>query len=210
LLGSVITFDPDSLRERTAVLEQEMGSPGFWDDQQRAASVSAEQSRLTKRLDRYQRLTREYEDARDLLAMDSELEDEIVETIAPLRKELERLQEDALFSGHYDAGEVPARDVAVREVVQQMAFAPIEREGLDADERLALSWFGPRDTRGAEVRRGRVIDHERLHSPLLFLWPHRAHPSAEPEERLEGSGKCPCSRARALFRTLFPRVAPPP
>jgi peptide chain release factor 2 len=101
----VITFDPDKLRERTVALEQEMGAPGFWDDQQRAASVSAEQSRLTKRLDRYERLTREYEDARDLLELDGEMEDEIAESIAPLRKELERLQEDALFSGHYDAGD---------------------------------------------------------------------------------------------------------
>jgi len=82
-----------------------MGAPGFWDDQQRAASVSAEHSRLAKRLDRYQRLTREYEDARDLLALDAEMEDEIAESIAPLRKELERLQEDALFSGEYDAGD---------------------------------------------------------------------------------------------------------
>jgi peptide chain release factor 2 len=105
LLGSVITFDPDSLKERATALEQEMGAPGFWDDQQRAASVSAEQSRLTKRLDRYQRLTREYEDARDLLALDEEMEDEIAESIAPLRQELERLQEDALFSGHYDSGD---------------------------------------------------------------------------------------------------------
>ncbi len=105
MLGSVITFDPDSLTERTAALEQEMGAPGFWDDQQRAASVSAEHSRLAKRLDRYQRLTREYEDARDLLALDAEMEDEIAESIAPLRKELERLQEDALFSGEYDAGD---------------------------------------------------------------------------------------------------------
>src|SRR5664280_1351125 len=103
--GSVITFDPDSLKERAAALEQEMGAPGFWDDQQRAASVSAEQSRLTRRLDRYERLTREYEDARDLLALDDEMEDEIAESIAPLRKELERLQEDALFSGEYDAGD---------------------------------------------------------------------------------------------------------
>jgi len=101
----VITFDPDSLKERAAALEQEMGAPGFWDDQQRAASVSAEQSRLTKRLDRYQRLTREYEDARDLLALDEEMEDEIAESIAPLRQELERLQEDALFSGRYDSGD---------------------------------------------------------------------------------------------------------
>ena len=105
MLGSVITFDPDSLKERAAALEQEMGAPGFWDDQQRAASVSAEQSRLTKRLDRYERLTREYEDARDLLALDGEMEDEIAESIAPLRKELERLQEDALFSGEYDGGD---------------------------------------------------------------------------------------------------------
>jgi peptide chain release factor 2 len=101
----VITFDPDSLRIRAAALEKEMGAPGFWDDQQRAASVSSEHARLTKRLDRYERLTREYEDARDLLALDGDLEDEIVETIAPLRKELERLQEDALFNGEYDAGD---------------------------------------------------------------------------------------------------------
>ena len=100
----MITFDPDKLRERTVALEKEMGAPGFWDDQQRAASVSAEQSLLTKRLDRYERLTREYEDARDLLELDGEMEDEIAESIAPLRKELERLQEDALFSGHYDSG----------------------------------------------------------------------------------------------------------
>jgi peptide chain release factor 2 len=101
----VITFDPDSLRIRAAALEKEMGAPGFWDDQQRAASVSSEHARLMKRLDRYERLTREYEDARDLLALDGDLEDEIVETIAPLRKELERLQEDALFNGEYDAGD---------------------------------------------------------------------------------------------------------
>ena len=101
----MITFDPDTLRERTVALEKEMGAPGFWDDQQRAASVSAEQSRLTKRLDRYERLTREYEDARDLLELDSEMEDEIAESIAPLRRELERLQEDALFSGQYDPGD---------------------------------------------------------------------------------------------------------
>ncbi len=101
----MITFDPDSLRIRAAALEKEMGAPGFWDDQQRAASVSSEHARLTKRLDRYERLTREYEDARDLLALDGDLEDEIVETIAPLRKELERLQEDALFNGEYDAGD---------------------------------------------------------------------------------------------------------
>jgi peptide chain release factor 2 len=101
----VITFDLASLTERLAALEQEMGAPGFWDDQQRAAQVSAEQARLSRRLERYEHLRSEYEDARELLALDGELEQEISQAIAPLRAELERLQEDALFSGSYDAGD---------------------------------------------------------------------------------------------------------
>jgi peptide chain release factor 2 len=101
----VITFDPDGLTARIAELEQEMGKPGFWDDQQRAASVSTEHSRLTKRLERYERLRREYEDARDLAELDGDLGDEIVESLRPLRRDLERLQEEALFNGEYDAGD---------------------------------------------------------------------------------------------------------
>jgi peptide chain release factor 2 len=90
---------------RVAELEQELGTPGFWDDQQHAAAVSAEHARLTRRLDRYDRLTREYTDARELVAMDQGLADEVEASIVPLRGELERLQEDALFSGEYDAGD---------------------------------------------------------------------------------------------------------
>ena len=101
----MVTFDPDSLRRRVAGLEEELAQPGFWDDQQRAAAVSAEHARLTRRLDRYDRLNREYEDAKELLAMDESLADEVAQSIAPLRRELGRLQEDALFSGEYDAGD---------------------------------------------------------------------------------------------------------
>ena len=101
----MITFDPDALEKRVAELEQELGEPGFWDDQQRAAKVSAEHARLSRRLDRYRRLTQEYQDAQELLAMDGDMAAEIESSIAPLRQELDRLQEDALFSGEYDAGD---------------------------------------------------------------------------------------------------------
>jgi peptide chain release factor 2 len=101
----VITFDPDGLRRRVAELEEELGAPGFWDDQQRAARVSAEHARLSRRLERYERLTRDYEDARELYAMDGDMADEIAASIAPLRSELARLQEDALFTGEYDGGD---------------------------------------------------------------------------------------------------------
>ena len=101
----MITFDPEQLESRIAELEQELGAPGFWDDQQHAAQVSAEHARLTRRLERYRRLLQDYQDAQELLAMDGEMEDEIATSIAPLRAELDRLQEDALFSGEYDAGD---------------------------------------------------------------------------------------------------------
>jgi peptide chain release factor 2 len=101
----VVTFDPDATASRLAELESELSEPGFWDDQQRAAAVSAEHARLSKRLERYERLNREYDDARELAELDPELADDVRESLAPLRRELERLQEDALFSGEYDAGD---------------------------------------------------------------------------------------------------------
>jgi len=101
----VSTFDPDQLRARAAELEQQMSEPGFWDDQQRAAATSAEHARVTRRLERYERLSTDYDDARELLSMDGEMAEEIEASLQPLRQELDRLQEDALFSGEYDAGE---------------------------------------------------------------------------------------------------------
>ncbi len=82
-----------------------MNEPGFWDDQARAAAISAEHARISKRLERYERLNREYEDAKELFAMDGGMEAEIADSLGPLRRELERLQEDALFTGDYDAGD---------------------------------------------------------------------------------------------------------
>jgi peptide chain release factor 2 len=101
----VITFDPDALNARLAELEQAMGRPGFWDDQQRAARVSAEHARLAKRRERWQRLERDYEDAAELAELDGDMAEEIAASLRPLRRELERLQEEALFNGEYDAGD---------------------------------------------------------------------------------------------------------
>jgi peptide chain release factor 2 len=100
----VITFDPDGLTRRRAELEEVMGAPGFWDDQASATRISTEHSRLTRKLDRYERLQGEYEDANELHAL-GEDESEIAQLVASLEGELGRLQEDALFTGQYDAGD---------------------------------------------------------------------------------------------------------
>jgi peptide chain release factor 2 len=103
----VITFDPDALNARVAELEQSMGEPGFWDDQKRAAAISSEQARLAKRRDRYISLSGDAEDLTQLLELasdDGDLDD-VEEAVNALKRQLERVQEDALFSGEYDAGD---------------------------------------------------------------------------------------------------------
>src|SRR5262245_49210969 len=83
-----------------------MGAPGFWDEQQEAARVSSEHARLARRLERYEQLSGEADDLTELLELasdDGEL-DEIEQSARALRAQLDRLQEDSLFSGEYDAG----------------------------------------------------------------------------------------------------------
>jgi peptide chain release factor 2 len=101
----VITFDPDRLERRQTELEHAMSEPGFWDDQERAQKLAAEHSRVTKKLELYRKLTTDYEDAAGLFELEPELADEIERTIVPLRRELARLEEAALFDGEYDAGD---------------------------------------------------------------------------------------------------------
>jgi len=81
-----------------------MGALGFWDDQASATRISTEHSRLVRKLERYDRLKGEFEDAEELLSL-GEDEEEIAQLVAALEGELGRLQEDALFDGQYDAGD---------------------------------------------------------------------------------------------------------
>jgi peptide chain release factor 2 len=103
----VITFDPDSLSARRAELDAMMEAPGFWDDQRTAARVSAERARIQKKLDGYARLeaeAAELDSMLELAAEDPEWRDELERTLGRLSREVARLQEEALFTGEYDAG----------------------------------------------------------------------------------------------------------
>ena len=82
-----------------------MRAPDFWDDQSEAARVSTEHSRVSRRLDRYEALRREIDDASELLSLEPGLEAEVAEQVVPVRDELARLQEEALFNGEYDVGD---------------------------------------------------------------------------------------------------------
>jgi peptide chain release factor 2 len=85
-----------------------MQAPGFWDDQERAAKVSAEHSSLGRRLETYRSLERDVDDLDALEEMATEDESiaaELSEQLASIESRLAELEEARLFSGEYDTGD---------------------------------------------------------------------------------------------------------
>jgi len=85
-----------------------MSAPGFWDDQDGAAKISAEHSRATRKLEEFHVLQADVEDLDSLAEMaveDDELADEFEQQIGPVEQRLATLEEQRLFAGRYDAGD---------------------------------------------------------------------------------------------------------
>jgi peptide chain release factor 2 len=102
------TFDPAALSERVEALEQEMGAPGFWEDQERAAAVTAEHARASRKLAVYRDLERDVEDLEPLAELaeeDPDIAAELEDQIRAVEQRLEALEEERLFSGRYDSGD---------------------------------------------------------------------------------------------------------
>jgi peptide chain release factor 2 len=139
------TFDPAELSGRVSALEHEMGAPGFWEDQERAASVSSEHARTSRRLATYTELERDVEDLEPLAELaeeDPEMAQELEEQISSVQERLDRLEEERLFSGRYDSGDAlvtvnagaggtDAQDWA--EMVLRMEMRWAERRGYQAE-----------------------------------------------------------------------------
>jgi len=85
-----------------------MGAPGFWDDSERAARVSGEHARASKRLEQFNALSGDVEDLDALAEMAAEeesLQAEVDEQIASVEARLAELELQRLFSGRYDTGD---------------------------------------------------------------------------------------------------------
>src|SRR5881397_1901931 len=85
-----------------------MGAPGFWDEQEHAASVAAAQARAQRRLDTFRSLefdVADLEELAELAADDDDLAGEIEGQLASLESRLAELEEARLFQGRYDAGD---------------------------------------------------------------------------------------------------------
>ncbi len=85
-----------------------MSAPGFWDDQERAARVSAEHATASRRLETFRALEAEAEDLEELeelAAEDQSIVEELATQRASFQTRLAELEEARLFSGRYDRGD---------------------------------------------------------------------------------------------------------
>jgi peptide chain release factor 2 len=85
-----------------------MQAPGFWNDQERAASVSAEHAAVARRLEVFRSLERDIDDfetLEEIAAEDGSIAPELEEQRASIDSRLAELEEARLFSGEYDNGD---------------------------------------------------------------------------------------------------------
>jgi peptide chain release factor 2 len=122
-----------------------MGEPGFWDNQERAAKVSAEHARVSRRLATFRELERDAEDLEPLAELaeeDPEIAAELEEQVRAVQSKLDELEEARLFAGRYDAGDAlvtvnagaggtDAQDWA--EMVLRMEMRWAEKRGFEAE-----------------------------------------------------------------------------
>jgi len=85
-----------------------MGAAGFWDDQEHAATVSAEHARASRKLTEFRALESDALDLEPLAELaedDAEMASELEDQIRSVQERLDALEEARLFSGKYDAGD---------------------------------------------------------------------------------------------------------
>ncbi|MCW2968221.1 MAG: peptide chain release factor 2 [Solirubrobacteraceae bacterium] len=100
--------DAAALEAAASELEQEMGAPGFWDDQERAAKVSDEHARVSRRLEEFRALEGEIEDLGGLVELageDDSIAEELDGQLDQMEARLAELELERLFSGTYDNGD---------------------------------------------------------------------------------------------------------
>ena len=122
-----------------------MQRPGFWDDQEKAAKVSAAHAAAQRKLKTFRELEAEAADLAELAEMASEDEEmaaELTSQLASVERNLAELEEARLFSGEYDSGDAvvtvhagaggtDSQDWA--EMLLRMYLRWAERRGFDAE-----------------------------------------------------------------------------
>lgn len=101
-------FDLAKLEKELAEYKAQMEEPGFWEDVERANKVNRAVRPIENKLETYRQLERSLEDGETLIllaeeAADGSLDDEIIEVVEQVEKDVEQFHLATLLSGQYDA-----------------------------------------------------------------------------------------------------------
>jgi len=144
------------LKEQLIEYQEDMASPGFWDDIERAQKINQKASNCENRINQYKNLVSRVEDVEVMMELAEEdgtddMAGEIGEELKKLREELEALKLTTLLTGEYDscdcilslhagAGGTEAQDwtqILYRMYTrfgERMGFSVKELDMLDGDE----------------------------------------------------------------------------
>src|SRR2546423_1498664 len=178
-----------------------MGEPGFWDDQERAAKVSAEHSRAQRRLDGYRQLESEIDDLEaleEMAAEDDSIAGELEEQRKSVQDKLAELEEQRLFSGPYDSGDA-------------VVFVHAGTGGTDSQDwaemllRMEMRWA---EKRGFKVELAEVSPGEEagIKSATFFARGENAYGLFSAEKGVHRLGRISPFDAAARPPTSFPLV----
>ena len=98
---------PDVLRNKVAELEAEQNAEGFWNDVQNAQKVSKEISQINAKLERFEKLMKDLDDALeivDIVELEASEEEDMAlqKNVESLTAQVEKLTLETLLSGKYD------------------------------------------------------------------------------------------------------------
>ena len=153
-------FDVAKLREDLIEYQEDMASPGFWDDTERAQRVSAHAHQTEMKIQHYETLVSRADDIEVMMELaeeedDDSMAEEIRSELESVREDLDALRLTTLLNGEYDgcnallslhaARAAPRRRTGRRLLYRMYVPLPPERMGfkvreidlLDGDEAFA-------------------------------------------------------------------------
>lgn len=150
------SLDLEGRKKRIAEIDEIISAPDFWNNPEGGQAIMQEKKRLESKVDKYNVLAGKMEDLEVMIELakeepDADLEQDIVDTLAEITKELDAFELETILNGNYDdnnailsihpgAGGTESQDWA--EMLYRMYVRWAERHGykvevldyLDGDE----------------------------------------------------------------------------
>lgn len=141
------SLDLEGRKKRIAEIDEIISAPDFWNNPEGGQAIMQEKKRLESKVDHYNRLAGKMDDLEVMIELakeesDADLEQDIVDTLAEISKELDDFELETILNGEYDdnnailsihpgAGGTESQDWA--EMLYRMYVRWAERHGYKVD-----------------------------------------------------------------------------